>query len=76
MEKQHRLIASRKSCDEFSGEIRRLSGKAVNSGGDVEASLERPTPIPTVDVWKTMDEVQRGNMVIGTDGKPTRVLFV
>ena len=76
MEKPRRLIASRKSCEELSGEIGRLSGKTVNSGGDVEASLERATPIPTVDGWKTLDEIQRGNMIFGADGKPTRVLFV
>lgn len=37
-------------------------------------ALELSTPIPTTDGWKTMADVQPGDMVFGPDGKPTRVL--
>ena len=31
------------------------------------------TPLPTPDGWTTMGEVQPGDLVIGSDGRPTRV---
>ena len=38
--------------------------------------LALDTPIPTPDGWATMGELQVGDMVIGSGGKPARVLGV
>jgi len=37
-------------------------------------ALALDTPIPTPDGWTTMGEVAAGDLVIGGDGRPTRVL--
>ena len=38
--------------------------------------LPLDTPIPTPDGWTTMGELEPGDMVLGQDGKPTRVSYV
>ncbi|BCB80625.1 hypothetical protein Pflav_070350 [Phytohabitans flavus] len=37
-------------------------------------ALATDTPIPTPSGWTTMGEVQRGDQVLGADGKPTTVV--
>ncbi|HET8617208.1 MAG TPA: replicative DNA helicase [Actinomycetales bacterium] len=37
-------------------------------------ALALDTPLPTPDGWTTMGEVQPGDLVLGSDGKPTAVL--
>lgn len=38
--------------------------------------LPLDTPIPTPDGWTTMGELEPGDMVLGQDGKPTKVSYV
>lgn len=38
--------------------------------------LQCSTPLPTPTGWTTMGEVRVGDLVLGEDGKPTRVVFV
>ena len=47
-------------------EVSRKQGKA----------LKINTPIPTPTGWTTMGQLQVGDMVLGLDGKPTKVTFV
>lgn len=37
--------------------------------------LPLETPIPTPTGWTTMGELEQGDLVLGRDGKPTRVVF-
>ncbi len=37
-------------------------------------ALALDTPLPTPDGWTTMGEVQVGDMLLGADGKPTKVI--
>jgi replicative DNA helicase len=37
-------------------------------------ALALGTPLPTPDGWTTMGQVQAGDLVLGADGRPTRVL--
>ena len=47
-------------------EISRKQGKA----------LALTTKIPTPEGWTTMGELKEGDMILGADGKPTKVTFV
>lgn len=40
----------------------------------VGKALALDTPLPTPTGWTTMGDIQAGDMLIGADGKPTRVL--
>lgn len=39
-------------------------------------ALSLDTDIPTLDGWKTMGSIKEGDMVFGSNGKPTKVTFV
>ncbi|REE97228.1 replicative DNA helicase [Thermomonospora umbrina] len=39
-------------------------------------ALAIDTPLPVVDGWKSMGDIQIGDQVIGADGRPTRVVAV
>ncbi len=55
-------------------EIRRASGlTAVVGGLGSGKALALDTPLPTPAGWTTMGEVQVGDELIGSDGRPTRV---
>lgn len=51
----------------------KVSFASCNEGGK---ALSIDTPIPTPDGWKTMGELQVGDSIFGSDGKPYQVTFV
>jgi hypothetical protein len=50
--------------------------KVVRAGRRVGKALAIDTPIPTPNGWTTMGELRRGDIVFGSDGKPTTVTMV
>lgn len=58
------------------GAVQHVTIPTTHENGVLDNALALDTPIPTPAGWTTMGEIEEGDFVFGSDGKPVRVLGV